>query len=161
MADIKYINGDAISVAKIISTRTPVCIPHVCNDEGKWGAGFVIALSNEWPAGSDESPEDAYHNTQPLLGTVSYSNPVDGICVANMVAQHGTGGWVRRIHYGMLAHCMEIVNNRFTDKSHFICPQFGAGLGGGDWEVIEELIEGIWCKTREVIVVKFKEASGK
>jgi hypothetical protein len=150
-----YVKGDCITVARKLSKETSVCIPHVCNDQGKWGAGFVLALSKAWPRGNENSPEAVYRAARLTMGTVTFANPVDDIIVANMVAQTLVGK-PREIHYGMLARCMESVNYRYYTGVHFVCPMFGSGLAGGDWNVIEELIEGIWCVTRDVTVVKYK-----
>ncbi len=49
---IRYKSGDATN--PIIKTGTRV-IAHICNDSGKWGAGFSGALSNQW-----KEPEEFY-----------------------------------------------------------------------------------------------------
>jgi hypothetical protein len=42
---ITYINGDATSP----QAKGPKIIAHCCNDIGKWGKGFVMAVSKRWP----------------------------------------------------------------------------------------------------------------
>jgi O-acetyl-ADP-ribose deacetylase (regulator of RNase III) len=51
MTSIQYLQGDAISP----QAKGPKIIAHVCNDQGRWGKGFVLALSASWP-----EPEQAY-----------------------------------------------------------------------------------------------------
>ena len=41
---INYVTGDATE--PIIR---PCIIAHICNTEGKWGKGFVLALSKKYP----------------------------------------------------------------------------------------------------------------
>jgi hypothetical protein len=48
---IRYVTGDATRLIGV----GPRVIVHVCNDVGKWGAGFVLALSRRW-----REPEAAY-----------------------------------------------------------------------------------------------------
>lgn len=42
---IRYVVGDATSPLG----PGPKVIVHVCNDAGKWGKGFVLAVSKKWP----------------------------------------------------------------------------------------------------------------
>jgi O-acetyl-ADP-ribose deacetylase (regulator of RNase III) len=53
MTDIAYIKGDATCP----QARGPKVIAHVCNDRGRWGKGFVLAVSARWP-----EPERAYRD---------------------------------------------------------------------------------------------------
>jgi O-acetyl-ADP-ribose deacetylase (regulator of RNase III) len=49
--DIAYHTGDATRPVG----RGNKIIAHVCNDQGRWGKGFVMAISARWPL-----PEEAY-----------------------------------------------------------------------------------------------------
>src|SRR5438270_12565670 len=90
MKPIRFLKGDATSPqaagAKIIA--------HVCNDRGRWGKGFVLALSARWP-----EPEAAYREWSRGraendfgLGAVQFVQVGPGLWVANMVGQHGLRG---------------------------------------------------------------------
>ncbi len=52
MSPIIYLKGDA---TEPIVTDGMRIITHICNDKGRWGAGFVMALSRKW-----KEPEDEY-----------------------------------------------------------------------------------------------------
>ncbi len=54
--EIVYTTGDATAP----KGDGPKIIPHVCNDIGGWGSGFVLALSARWAA-----PEAAYRALGP------------------------------------------------------------------------------------------------
>ena len=41
---IQYLKGDATAP----KTHGKKIIVHVCNDIGKWGKGFVLAISKRW-----------------------------------------------------------------------------------------------------------------
>jgi len=86
---LKNVEGDATSPQT--THEKEVCIiPHVCNDLGAWGAGFVLALSRKW-----KDPEEIYkaycHTNTNLLGRVCYAKMSNFLVVANMIGQHGTG----------------------------------------------------------------------
>jgi len=51
MTVLRFIKGDATSP----QAKGVKIIAHICNDLGKWGKGFVMAVSARWP-----EPEAAY-----------------------------------------------------------------------------------------------------
>src|SRR4029077_13113334 len=53
MTSIEYLRGDATCP----QARGVKIIAHVCNDLGRWGKGFVLALSRRWA-----QPERAYRD---------------------------------------------------------------------------------------------------
>jgi O-acetyl-ADP-ribose deacetylase (regulator of RNase III) len=133
-------------------------ICHVCNDIGKWGAGFVLALSAKFPK-SEQEYRDLYKATAPAnlkLGTVQFvslDDPIvksDGLkYVANMIAQRGTHPsrdgsqeGCPPIRYNALLSCLDEVG-KFAQKNGCSVhgPRFGSGLAGGKWEIIEGMIE--------------------
>lgn len=142
---VSYITGDATD--PIIR---PAIIMHVCNDIGGWGRGFVLALSKKWL-----KPEVKYRSlpSHTRLGSVQFVPVEDGIVVANMIAQHGiyrcSGCEHPPIRYDALATCLESVlrypmigdEGPPPDGWTIHAPRLGAGLAGGDWRVIEALIE--------------------
>lgn len=120
-------------------------IAHVCNDVGGWGRGFVLALSRRWP-----QPEREYRRWYRErdgndfgLGAVQFVPVEDDLYVANMVAQHG----LRRtasgppLRYDALATCLDTVAERAAEFGGSVhLPRIGAGLAGGDWSRIEDMI---------------------
>lgn len=150
-----YIKGDLF---KSIDGKTPILVPHVCNDIGGWGSGFVVAISK-----FDNTAEDSYRkwfNREPSISMVTSLRTAlgetqvvwckDKVEIANMCAQHRTitMGESKPIRYWALAKCMKwIADNMAADKiaaKEIWCPKFGAGLARGDWDFIETLIKEIW-----------------
>ena len=43
---LHYTTGDATGVG---AARGPKVLAHVVNDAGRWGSGFVMAVSANWP----------------------------------------------------------------------------------------------------------------
>lgn len=104
---IKFVKGDATNP---LDNKTKIIV-HICNDEGGWGKGFVVAISNRWQEPefeyrhwykSKEAKQtdtvryerlesvDKYANEKKFeLGNVQFVKVTSEIWVANMIAQHG------------------------------------------------------------------------
>lgn len=141
---VTYVKGDATSP---IGPGLKLII-HVCNNQKAWGAGFVLALSKKW-----KEPERIYRMSPKLkLGDIQIVSVEDNIVVVNMIAQtlfHGRskGLYVGNripLDYDALAKCLRKVNKVADEfKLTIHAPRFGSGLAGGDWKVIEEMINQI------------------
>jgi O-acetyl-ADP-ribose deacetylase (regulator of RNase III) len=141
---VKYLKGDATQPVG----NGPKIIVHVCNDIGGWGAGFVLALNR-----MSSKPQQAYRTTfknriTPFLplGTIEVVSLGDGLYVCNMVAQHGTVSKLnpKPISYIALEACLInlaqwIDDYEFEATVHM--PRIGCGLAGGDWTVVESIID--------------------
>jgi O-acetyl-ADP-ribose deacetylase (regulator of RNase III) len=144
---ITYLKGDATSP----QAKGNKIIAHVCNDQGRWGKGFVVAISHRWP-----EPEQAYrewHRDRDGndfgLGAVELIQVEPFIWVANMVGQHGMQGDARTppIRYEAVEACLAKVAGRAIElKASVHMPRIGCGLAGGKWELIEPLILKTLCE---------------
>lgn len=147
--EIHYLIGDAtypIGEGKKV-------IPHITNDLGGWGRGFVLAISKRW-----KEPEQAYRSLRNQisaysLGKIQLVPVTDDIIVANMIAQHGTINHrsdddvknnVPPIRYGAVRACLAEVND-YAYKNHCTLhmPRIGTGLAGGNWSIIEGIIKEV------------------
>lgn len=132
---IQFVTGDATQPNG--SGLRVIC--HICNDRGAWGAGFVVALSRHWL-----EPERLYREHSSLeLGEVMFATVEDDIMVANMVAQHGFPTRERpcALDYAALETCLRTVARFCLEQGASMhAPRFGAGIAGGDWNKIEQLI---------------------
>lgn len=141
---IRYLKGDATnpqaSGLKVIA--------HVCNDLGRWGKGFVMAVSKKWPETRREYVE-WYKKGQEenfALGEVQYVilDRRQDIIVANMVGQRGIYASRSQgppIRYDALEKCLKNLGEFATSmKASVHMPKIGCGLAGGKWEKIEPLI---------------------
>lgn len=131
-------------------------LAHITNDAGRWGRGFVVALSNKWAAPEASYRRRARENGGRLpLGEVQVVPVGNDLWVANMVAQHGVrsdGQGRPPIRYEALAQCLRVVAGeaRRSDATVHM-PRIGSGLAGGDWEIIEGIIRAELC-TRGIAV---------
>jgi len=146
--NIKYIKGDATNPI----TKNNVIIPHICNNIGMWGAGFVLALSNKWPNTRKEYLKwyqtllDGKDNDNVFeLGNVQYVNVdyVNNIFVLNMIAQNNIKNKFNQnpIDYEALDKCLKKLSVSILGLNYEVhMPKIGTGLAGGDWNIIEEII---------------------
>jgi hypothetical protein len=168
VANLVYKEGDLFDglpdgpfvISKDDMPEHAVIIPHVCNDMGAWGAGFVVPLGRKYPDAqkgykdwADGKPPKAAYYPAGLdfaLGRVQmvYGADKPMVIVANMIAQERVGG-ARPLRYNALAYCMDAVAADCLEhhpKAEIRCPLFGAGLAGGQWPFIEALIEDCWLR---------------
>ena len=160
------VRGDATAPLKTVSNEI-VMITHCCNDENKWGAGFVLALNKQW-----EQPEKVYRKfcernaKLPILGKVCYAKIHKQLVIANMIGQEGTVTADNPIpvKYKALVNCMaevrayiEMIMCQTSNPVVIHCPKFGSELAMGNWEFILELIREIWLESGiDVVVYEFE-----
>lgn len=154
--DIHYVVGDA-TVPQGTGNKI-IC--HICNDQGGWGAGFVLALSKKWT-----EPEEHYRkdmkNHKLRLGDVQMITVEKDILVANLIAQHGYRSKKNPVpvSYVSLSECLgEVAKWASSLLASVHMPRIGCGLGGGDWNLIEKIIQEELCsKGIPVFVYDLKE----
>lgn len=161
---LHYIKGDA---TRPPSHEHPAVIAHVCNDRGRWGKGFVVAVSKRWKLPALEYRR-AHKAGEIRLGLVQFV-PVedDGLWVANMVAQQGLGRSGRKVQYNHLETCLTTVRHWIAARaeSHpqeppvsVHMPRIGCGLGGGEWSEVEKIVSRtLLAESVEVFVYDWKE----
>src|SRR5260370_16379289 len=138
---INYVVGDATNP---VAPGNRI-ITHCWNDAGYWNAGFVRALSARY-----HQPERAYRRwaqtNAPIpfaLGQVLFVKVKSGLCVANIIGQHGirSNSNPRPIRYDALQHGLARVCQLALEHDATVhMPRLGAGLAGGDWAIIPEII---------------------
>lgn len=151
MSTINYVKGDATAPE---GSGNKILV-HCCNDIGAWGAGFVLALNKKWIGVSQRYTHwyrEGYISPGVLdrleLGKVQLvvveHNKRHRLVVANLIGQEGVGGYQGRpsIRYDAIDLGLQRVKNYAeTNFSSVHMPRMGCGLAGGDWRVIEALIQ--------------------
>jgi len=136
---IKYVNGD---VTEPIGEGRKLIIQCV-NNLGIMGAGVARAIMIKWPIVREKyvkwSKKDDF-----ILGNIQTVSVEPKIVVVNMIGQHGVGfsDGVAPIRYDAIEECLEKVielANKYNASIH--APRFGAGLAGGDWNIIENILK--------------------
>jgi len=115
---------------------------HGTNNKGVMGSGVARQIRSRWP-----NVYEVYalkHKVFGLdLGDVIPVATLDGKIIVNAVTQDGFGrDGQRYVDYAAIERCFEVINDRVQswEVSEVAMPRIGAGLGGGDWSVIESII---------------------
>ena len=140
--NIIYKKGDLLSC-------TEPWILHGCNAQGVMGSGVALGIKNKYP-----SAYAAYLASKQYkgmrLGVITFADVGFGTKVFNGITQefYGRDGkqyvdyWaVKEVMQGM-DFLAKSADAYFTREGCFIAmPKIGAGLGGGDWNIISAIIE--------------------
>lgn len=152
------IEGNLITLAK--EGKFDV-ITHGCNCLSKMGAGIAPQIAKVF--GCDKFTMEKLGESIEKLGNIDYETFVLGknsiwslsiaknnnnepeLIVVNSYTQYKYGanhsdGALRPIDYEALTLCMRKINHQFKGKRIGL-PKIGAGLAGGDWKIIKEIIK--------------------
>lgn len=156
---IEYRKGDLMAVTSGI-------IAHGCNAQGVMGSGVAALVKAKYPKAFDQYVNDLGMGEQATalpsvsLGYVSFWSPADisaklhpnDLLIANCITQnlYGRDG-SKFVSYDAIHTCFTTLERVAKATSMTInIPRIGAGLGGGDWNVIEAIINSV-CKEAKVI----------
>lgn len=144
--------GNLISLA--FQNRFEI-IAHGCNCFHTMGAGIAATIRTKFPSAYEADLKTPYGDRN-KLGTFSYAEiPDNNLIVANLYTQFRWGKTTRHEtkndRYTAISNALTNLKNFANGKPTGI-PKIGAGLAGGDWNIIEQIIEE---KFPEVTVVEF------
>lgn len=120
-------------------------IAHGCNAQGKMGSGFAKELRKR-----HQLAYDVYHtrytNQNGLkLGEVVYAAPNNNLIIANCITQEYYGNDGKKyVSYDAIDLAFNSMNEFIKNEPqeiHVHFPKIGADLGGGNWNVIKEIID--------------------
>lgn len=138
---IEYFVGDA-SEPRGDGSRI---IAHVVNDATpKWGAGFAKVIRKKWPQVQEDFIQWASADRGRLrLGSYHTSAIDSSLAVFHMVAQHGFGPSASpRVRYAALETCLSALGDMARGRDATVhMPRIGCGQAGGNWTIVEELID--------------------
>lgn len=153
--NVTTVKGSALETDK--SKKT--VIAHVVNDQGAWGAGFVLAISSKW-----KEPEEKYKmlcakiDRTVLPGTVQFVNVEENITVCNMFAMKGLASKTNPVPLCMnsLLTCLKTLRMKTErDNVEIIqMPKIGAGLARGHWPSIYKLVRLVFKDSPVQVTVK-------
>jgi O-acetyl-ADP-ribose deacetylase (regulator of RNase III) len=153
---IEYIKGDLFSTN--ITT-----IVHGCNAQGVMGSGVAKIIRDAYPKAYDRYRKEYELHQHLKLGDVipvpcgDRVNDADNFkIIVNAITQdfYGRDG-TRYVSYDAVADSMHKIN-KFCDVygiTEIAMPQIGAGLGGGDWNVIAAIIESELTDIQPVVYI--------
>jgi len=132
-------------------------IVHQTNALGYMGAGLALKVRQKWP-----QVYQSYRDSPPALGRVQLIRVASGLWVCNLCGQASIGRKRQHTSYDAIQRGLQhLANLVFADSelnvvNVYIPFGMGAGLGGGDWRIIERTIAqefptAILCKLPEEV----------
>lgn len=132
---IKYVEGDLLaSDIKVIA--------HGCNCLGAMGSGIAKQIRAKWP-NVYEVYNLKYRVMGLELGTILPVQTLDNRIIVNCMTQQFCGNdGALYVDYDAIANCISAINNNVDswEVTEVGFPKIGAGLAGGDWNIIESII---------------------
>jgi O-acetyl-ADP-ribose deacetylase (regulator of RNase III) len=144
---IEYRKGDLFSVQSGI-------IAHGCNNQGVMGSGVAAIVKRMYPLAFMHYKNN-HQNGFNALGQVDLVLVKDEpkLYIGNLITQELYGNDVRQVSYDAVDICFDALFMK-ADKQIVNIPKIGAGLGGGDWNVIESIIKSkLKNYTKQKVVV--------
>lgn len=129
-------------------------IAHGCNAQGVMGSG-VARIVRDYHFEAYRFYVEQYDEHGLKLGDVQFV-PSNGKVIINAVTQHLYGKTGDRfVNYEAVANCMYTINRelRAEGATQVAMPQIGAGLGGGNWNIISQIIEDELTDVEPVVYV--------
>jgi O-acetyl-ADP-ribose deacetylase (regulator of RNase III) len=124
-------------------------ILHGLSSKGVMGSGVAKLIRQKWPKAYQDY-KDKYDSTGLKLGEVIASKQDDDKIILNAITQefYGKDDQVY-VSYWAIANVIKTIDYVAKDTNKkmpgnpfkIAMPQIGSGLGGGDWKVIEAIIE--------------------
>jgi len=158
---VKVIVGDLVQLSKAGYFDV---IVHGCNCQGVMGAGIARQIAHAFPEA--RVADTLYEvSAEEKLGTISTAWTVTdagtALLVVNAYTQLHFGRGIQQVSYDAvsasfeeIAYLCHVVIPRVESEAAMLCdlhtpdhrmrigyPRIGAGLGGGDWRVIEDIID--------------------
>lgn len=129
------VKGDLIEIAK--QGKFDVII-HGCNCFNTMGAGIAKKIKNNWPEAYKEDCK-TIKGDKTKLGTYTMVN-VGNLIIVNAYTQYHYGkNQDYEINYKAISEVFKKIKTDFTGKKIGF-PKIGAGLAGGDWNIISNII---------------------
>ena len=129
---IEYHTGDLFQCSETI-----IC--HGCNARGKMGSGVAKIIRERFP----EAYHYYTHEHQEFglkLGEI-YCIETNEKIIINAITQAGYGyDGKQYTSYKAIESCVRQMSKKYHGQ-RIAMPMIGAGLGGGDWDVISQIIE--------------------
>lgn len=138
---IRHVHGN---ILEPMGTGSKLVCQLVNDKATKWGGGVAKKFARKFPQAELHYTE-SFLSLKPSdrLGRVLFANLGEGTELASIVAQEGFGpSLFPRLRYSALQSGLrEIATKAVATGASIHMPRIGTGSAGGDWGVIEEIIE--------------------
>ena len=137
---MEYIKGDLIEMVK---DGVFDVIVHGCNCYNCFGAGIAKQIKKEFPE-AYEADKKTKNGAIEKLGDYTYAVAKNGVVIINAYTQYRYGTDKMHVNYIAVRNCMKKIVRDFNKNGMVLyvgLPKIGAGLAGGNWDVIENIIK--------------------
>ena len=143
---VQIIEGDILTITNGI-------IGHQCNCKGKMGAGLALQVRNKYSKVYNEYLS-MYKEGNLKLGVSQFVKVFSTLYVANLMGQHSFGQEGTHTDYKALTKCLQELHafSQTNSLQVYLPYLIGCGLAGGDWSIVNGLIEK-YCP--DAIICKF------
>lgn len=139
---IKYVKGDLIQLAK---DGHFTVIGHGCNCFNTMGAGIAKQIKENFIQVWEADKETVKGNRDKLgkyTGAFVFNaETLNGFWVLNLYTQYYYSWEATVIDFDAVRKCMTQLRQNFGPHHKIGLPKIGSDLAGGDWEIIEKIIE--------------------
>lgn len=132
---MKIIKGDLL---KLADTGLFDVIVHGCNCWNTMGAGIALQIKRKYPA-AWEVDQNTVKGDKNKLGTYT-SAQIGNLMIINAYTQYVPGYNDLQENYAAINTVMRRIAVDFQGKKIGL-PLIGAGLAGGDWNIIQGIIQ--------------------
>lgn len=152
---IKYVTGNLIKMAKNGEFHV---IAHGCNCFCTMNSGIAKQIKHHFPQ-AWEVDMNTIKGHRGKLGSYTtsyfYTNtfPTKHSIILNMYTQYRYGKDMVHVDYDAVTRCFAKMSQQFPNYKIGI-PKIGCGLAGGDWKIIEQIIEQE-CAGMDITVVEW------
>lgn len=135
---IKYVKDDLFNFVNYGCVH----LAHGCNSKGKMGKGIALEIKNRFNFAYLD-----YVKSDRELGTVVRSHSLSCV-IYNCITQqnYGNNPNIQYVSYEAIEKCVDFISkdlewHQNPDLVRVAMPKIGSSLGGGDWNIISEIIE--------------------
>lgn len=146
---IEYLKGNLLDAESGV-------IAHGCNARGVMGSGVAKYVREKYPGAYEKYNLRCKLYTDPkvLMGDVIWYEVPEKegtLYIANAITQLDFGADGKRyVSYEAVDKAFYTINKAMSDNETLHIPMIGAGLGGGDWDVISSIIEANVYNARDI-----------
>ena len=136
---MKHSKGDLLD---LLEAGTINVIAHQVNTKGVMGAGIAKQIADRYPEVLKEY-KTLCSNTENLLGSVQILSNNDDKTILNVFSQLDYDADKRQTNYVAIATAFASYLEAYKTPIIGIPKYFGCGLGGGNWDVVEEIFKDL------------------
>jgi len=153
---MKSVRGDLLQLAR---EGVFDLIVHGCNCHCEMGAGIAKSIRGQFPAAyeADLATTKGDRNKLGTYSSATVETENHQLTIVNAYTQFDWAGGGVQADYDAIRRVFERISDHFSGR-RIGYPKIGAGLAGGDWPTIEEIIDQALAGEDHTLVI-FSPAS--